>query len=66
MGKKLVYRLYHFDTDEHTPNGTSSVSISDYCPVDNVLFAFGAAQTKGPVKWNRRLTDVTFKATLSS
>ena len=45
--------LIRFDTDQHVPNGTSSVSISDYRRVDNVLFAFGAAQTAGPVKWSR-------------
>lgn len=52
--------LIRFDTDEHVPNATSSVSISDYRPVDKVLFAFGAAQTEGPVKWTRKLTEVTF------
>lgn len=52
--------LIRFDTDQHVPNGTSSVSISDYRRVDNVLFAFGAAQTAGPVKWSRKLTEVKF------
>lgn len=52
--------LTRFDTDQHVPNGTSSVSISDYRRVDNVLFAFGAAQTAGPVKWTRKLTEVKF------
>lgn len=52
--------LLRFDTDQHVPNGNSSVSISDYRPVDNVLFAFGAAQTAGPVKWTRKLTEVRF------
>jgi hypothetical protein len=52
--------LTRFDTDQHVPNGTSSVSISDYRRVDNVLFAFGAAQTAGPVKWTRMLTEVKF------
>lgn len=52
--------LVRFDTDQHVPNGTSSVSISDYRPVDRLLFAFGAAQTAGPVKWSRKLTDVKF------
>lgn len=52
--------LTRFDTDQHVPNGTSSVSISDYRRVGNVLFAFGAAQTAGPVKWTRKLTEVTF------
>jgi len=50
--------LIRFDTDQHVENGTSSVSISDYRPVDKVLFAFGAAQTEGPVKWTRKLTEV--------
>lgn len=52
--------LIRFDSDQHVPNGTSSVSISDYRPVDKVLFAFGAAQTAGPVKWTRKLTEVKF------
>ena len=52
--------LTRFDTDQHVANGTSSVSISDYRPVDKVLFAFGAAQTAGPVKWRRKLTEVKF------
>ena len=52
--------LARFDTDQHVPNGISSVSISDYRPVDNVLFAFGAAQTAGPVKWSRKLNEVKF------
>lgn len=50
--------LIRFDTDQHIPNGTSSVSISDYRKVDNVLVAFGAAQTAGRVKWTRKLTEV--------
>jgi len=54
--------LIRFDTDQHVPNGTSSVSISDYRRVDKVLFAFGAAQTAGPVKWSRKLTEVKFNA----
>lgn len=52
--------LVRFDTDQHVPNGTSSVSISDYRSVDDVLFAFGAAQTAGPVKWVRKLSEVKF------
>jgi hypothetical protein len=28
--------------------------------VDQVLFAFGAAQTAGPVKWIRKLDEVKF------
>ena len=52
--------LIRFDTDQHVPNGTSSVSISDYRPVDKVLFAFGAAQTAGSVKWTRQLKEVKF------
>lgn len=48
--------LIRFDTDQHVPNGTASVSISDY----HVLFACGAAQTAGPVKWTRKLTEVRF------
>lgn len=52
--------LMRFDTDQHVPGGTSSVSISDYRPVGKVLFAFGAAQTAGAVKWTRKLTEVTF------
>lgn len=52
--------LARFDTDQHVPNGTSSVSISDYRPVGEVLFAFGAAQTAGPVKWSRKLKEVKF------
>jgi zinc protease len=52
--------LIRFDTDQHVQNGTSSVSISDYRSVDKVLFAFGAAQTAGPVKWTRKLTEVRF------
>ena len=52
--------LIRFDTDQHVPNGTSSVSISDYRPVEKVLFAFGAAQTTGSVKWTRKLTEVRF------
>ena len=52
--------LIRFDTDQHVPNGTSSVSISDYRPVDKVLFAFGAAQTAGSVKWSRQLKEVKF------
>jgi hypothetical protein len=54
--------LIRFDSDQHVPNGTSSVSISDYRRVGNVLFAFGAAQTAGSVKWTRRLTEVKFNA----
>ena len=49
--------LVRFDTDQHTPNGISSVSISDYRPVEKVLFAFGAAQTAGSVKWRRSKTN---------
>lgn len=30
--------LIRFDSDQHVPNGNSSVSISDYRPVDKVLF----------------------------
>ena len=52
--------LIRFDSDQHVPNGTSSVSISDYRRVDKVLFAFSAAQTAGPVKWARKLTEVKF------
>lgn len=52
--------LTRFDTDQHVENGTSSVEISDYRPVDKVLFAFGAAQTAGPVKWRRKVTEVKF------
>jgi hypothetical protein len=52
--------LVRFDTDQHVPNGSSSVSISDYRPVGKVLFAFGAAQTVGPVQWTRKLTEVKF------
>jgi hypothetical protein len=52
--------LIRFDTDQHGAKGTSSVSISDYRPVGKVLFAFGAAQTTGPVKWTRKLTEVKF------
>jgi hypothetical protein len=52
--------LIRFDTDRHVENGTSSVLISDYRPVDKVLFAFGAEQTAGPVKWKRRLSEVKF------
>jgi len=52
--------LIRFDSDQHVPNGTSSVSISDYRPVGKVLFAFGAAQTAGAVKWTRKLTQVKF------
>lgn len=52
--------LIRFDTDQHVANGTSSVSISDYRRVDKVLFAFGAAQTAGPLKWSRKLTEVKF------
>lgn len=54
--------LTRFDTDQHVPNGTSSVSISDYRRLGKVLFAFGAAQTEGPVKWKRALTEVKFNA----
>lgn len=52
--------LIRFDSDQHVPNGTSRVSISDYRPVGKVLFAFGAAQTAGAVKWTRKLTAVRF------
>jgi hypothetical protein len=52
--------LIRFDTDPHVPNGTTSVSIGDYRPVGKVLFAFGAAQTGGTVKWTRKLTEVKF------
>ena len=52
--------LIRFDTDQHGTKGTSSVSISDYRPVDKVLVAYGAAQTEGPVKWTRKLTEVKF------
>jgi len=58
--------LIRFDTDQHVPNGTSSVSISDYRRVDKVLFAFGAAQTAGPVKWSRKLTEVKFNAPIDN
>jgi hypothetical protein len=52
--------LIRFDTDQHIADGNSSVSITDYRPVDKVLFAFGAAQTAGPVKWIRKLDEVKF------
>jgi hypothetical protein len=52
--------LVRFDTDQHLANGTSSASISDYRPVAKVLFAFGAVQTAGPVKWSRKLAEVKF------
>jgi hypothetical protein len=52
--------LIRFDTDQHVPNGTSSVSISDYRRVGKVLFAFGAAQTAGAVRWTRKLDEVRF------
>jgi hypothetical protein len=52
--------LIRFDTDQHVPNGISSVSISDYRRVGRVLFAFGAAQTAGAVKWTHKLTEVRF------
>jgi len=52
--------LLRFDTDQHVPNGTSSVSISDYRRVGKVLFAFAAAQTTGAVKWTRKLAEVKF------
>lgn len=52
--------LVRFDSDLHVPNGTSSVSISEYRRVGNVLFSFGAAQTAGRVKWSRKLTEVKF------
>jgi len=52
--------LVRFDTDQHVADGTSSVSISDYQRVGKVLFAFGAAQTAGPIKWTRKLTEVKF------
>ncbi|HET9407931.1 MAG TPA: hypothetical protein VFO39_11895 [Candidatus Sulfotelmatobacter sp.] len=52
--------LVRFDTDQHTPDGQSSVLISDYRPVGKVLFAFGAAQTGGGTNWSRKLTEVKF------
>lgn len=52
--------LVRFDTDQHAQNGSSSVSISDYRRVGNVFFAFGASQTVGSIKWNRKLTEVKF------
>ena len=57
--------LIRFDTDQHVPNGSSSVSISDYRPVGKVLFAFGAAQTAGTIKWTRKLTEVRFNEPIS-
>lgn len=52
--------LVRFDADQHVPDGSSSVSISDYRRVGDVLFSYGAAQTSGPVKWTRKLTEVKF------
>lgn len=56
--------LIRFETDQHVPNGKSSVTITDYRPVGKVLFAFGAAQTAGPVKWSRKLNEVKFNETI--
>ena len=52
--------LVRFDTDRHTPDGPSSVAISDYRRVGDVLVAFEASRSGAPVAWNRKLTDVKF------
>jgi hypothetical protein len=52
--------LVRFDADQHVTNGSTAVVISDYRPVGKVLFAFGAAQTAGSVKWVRKLNEVKF------
>jgi zinc protease len=54
--------LVRFDTGQSIPGETSSVSISDYRRVGAVLFSYGAAQTAGPVKWIRKLTEVKFNS----
>ena len=52
--------LVRFDTDRHTPEGPSSVVISDYRRVGDVLFSFETSRTGAPVAWNRKLTEVKF------
>lgn len=52
--------LLRFDTNQHVPNGISSVLLSDYRQVGKVLFSFGAAKSGGSVKWSRKLTEVRF------
>jgi hypothetical protein len=42
--------LIRFDTDQNVSNGTSSVSITDYRPLGDVLFAFSPTETAAPVK----------------
>lgn len=54
--------LVRFDADQHVPDGSSSISISDYRRVGGVLFSYGAAQTSGAVKWTRKLTEVKFNS----
>jgi len=52
--------LVRFDTDRHTADGASTVTIGDYRRVGAVLFAFSAARSGAPIAWNRTLTDVKF------
>ena len=52
--------LVRFSTDKRVTNGKSTVVITDYRKIDKVLFAFGAVMTEGPLKWNRKLLEVTF------
>jgi hypothetical protein len=52
--------LVRFDTDRHTPDGPSSVVLSDYRRVGDVLFSFETSRSGAPVAWNRKLTEVKF------
>jgi hypothetical protein len=52
--------LVRFDTDTGQPNGSSKVLISDYRPVGDVKFSYGAEMITDKVVWIRKLTDLKF------
>jgi hypothetical protein len=50
--------MVRFDTDTGESNGASKILISDYRPVDHVLFSFSAEMITNKIVWRRKLTDV--------
>lgn len=52
--------LARFDTDRHTGQGATSVTIGDYRRLQDVQFAFSAEQAGGPLHWKRKLDEVKF------
>jgi len=56
--------LVRFDTDRHAEGGALRVLMSDYRPVNGILFAYSTSMSGAGPGWNRTLTSVRLNVSI--